>query len=84
MNRISTSGSYDGECYTINVAFNDFHVMTLDGISREDLFELASCITCMMPIESERSPFLLYIPEPLTKTTVAINMSAEGTANAKG
>jgi hypothetical protein len=25
--------------------------MTLDGISREDLFELASCITCMMPQE---------------------------------
>jgi hypothetical protein len=49
MNRISTSGSYDGESYTINVAFNDFHVMTLDGFSREDLFELASCITCMMP-----------------------------------
>jgi len=48
---IAVSGSYDGECYTINVAFNDFHVMTLDGISREDLFELASCITCMMPQE---------------------------------
>lgn len=51
MNRIETSASYDGECYTINVAFNDFHVMTLDGFSREDLFELASCITCMMPQE---------------------------------
>jgi len=51
MNRISTSGSYDGECYTINVAFNDFHIMILDGFSREDLFELASCITCMMPQE---------------------------------
>ena len=49
MNRISTSGSYDGECYTINVAFNDFHVMTLDGLSREDLFELASVITTLMP-----------------------------------
>ena len=49
MNKVQTSGSYDGECYTINVAFNDFHVMTLDGLSREDLFELASCITCMMP-----------------------------------
>jgi len=49
MNKIQTSGSYDGECYTINVAFNDFHVMTLDGLSREDLFELASCITVLMP-----------------------------------
>jgi hypothetical protein len=49
MNKIQTSGAYDGECYTINVAFNDFHVMTLDGLSREDLFELASCITVLMP-----------------------------------
>lgn len=49
MNRIETSASYDGECYTINVAFNDFHVMTLDGLSREDLFELASVITTLMP-----------------------------------
>lgn len=51
MNKIQTSGSYDGECYTINVAFNDFHVMTLDGLSREDLNELASCITAMMSEE---------------------------------
>ena len=51
MNRISTSGSYDGESYAINVAFNDFHVITLDGLSREDLFELASCVTAMMSEE---------------------------------
>jgi hypothetical protein len=51
MNKIQTSGSYDGECYTINVAFNDFHVMTLDGLSREDLNELASCVTAMMSEE---------------------------------
>jgi hypothetical protein len=49
MNKIQTSASYDGECYTINIAFNQFHVMTLDGLGREDLFELASCITAMMP-----------------------------------
>jgi len=51
MNKIQTSGAYDGECYTINIAFNDFHVMTLDGLSKEDLFELASCIAAMMPQE---------------------------------
>ena len=51
MNKIQTSGSYDGECYTSNVAFNDFHVMTLDGLSREDLNELASCVTAMMSEE---------------------------------
>jgi hypothetical protein len=51
MNKIQTSGAYDGECYTINVAFNDFHVMTLDGLSREDLNELASCVTAMMSEE---------------------------------
>ena len=51
MNKIQTSGSYDGESYAINVAFNDFHVITLDGLSREDLFELASCVTAMMSEE---------------------------------
>ena len=51
MNRIETSASYDGECYTINVAFNDFHVMALDGLSRDDFFELASVITTLMPQE---------------------------------
>lgn len=46
--KIQTSGTYDEECYTLNIAFNDYHVVTLDGLSKEDMLELKSCIDCMI------------------------------------
>jgi len=46
--RIQTSGTYDEECYTLNIAFNDYHIVTLDGLSKEDMVELKSCIDCMI------------------------------------
>lgn len=46
--RIQTSGTYDGEFYTLNISFNDYHVVTLDGLSKEDMLELQSCIDCMI------------------------------------
>jgi hypothetical protein len=46
--RIQTSGTYDEEFYTLNIAFNDYHVVTLDGLSKEDMLELKSCIDCMI------------------------------------
>jgi len=46
--RIQTSGTYDGEFYSLNIAFNDNHVVTLDGLSEEDMVELQSCIDCMI------------------------------------
>ena len=46
--RIQTSGSYDGEFYSLNIAFNDCNVVTLDGLSHEDMLELQSCIDCMI------------------------------------
>lgn len=46
--RIQTSGTYDGEFYTLNIAFNDYHVVTLDGFSKEDMLELQSCLNCMI------------------------------------
>ena len=46
--RIQTSGSYDGEFYSLNVSFNDYNVVTLDGLSHEDMLELQSCIECMI------------------------------------
>jgi len=48
MKRIQTSGTYDGEFYLLNIAFNDNHVVTLDGLSEEDMLELKSCIDCMI------------------------------------
>lgn len=46
--RIQTSGAYDGEFYTLNIAFNDYNVVSLDGLSRADMLELQSCIDCMI------------------------------------
>lgn len=46
--KIQTSGTYDGEFYILNIAFNDYHVVTLDGLSKEDMLELQSCIDCMI------------------------------------
>lgn len=46
--KIQTSGTYDGEFYALNIAFTDNHVVTLDGLSKEDMLELLSCVDCMV------------------------------------
>lgn len=46
--KIQTSGTYDGDFYSLNIAFNDYHVVTLDGLSKEDMLELQSCVDCML------------------------------------
>jgi hypothetical protein len=46
--RIQTSGTCEGEFYTLNIAFNDYNVVSLDGLSRADMLELQSCIDCMI------------------------------------
>ncbi len=45
---IQTCGSYDGDYYTLCLAFSDQHAMTLDGLSKEDLEEIKSCIECLL------------------------------------
>ena len=46
--RIQTSGTFDGEFHTINIAFSDHHLISIDGLSKEDMLELKSCIDCMI------------------------------------
>lgn len=47
---IQTSGCFDEitGIHTINIAFDDNHVITLDGLNKEDMQELKSCIECML------------------------------------
>lgn len=45
---IQTSGVFDGEVYSLNVAFTNQHVVSLEGLSHEDMLELKSCIDCML------------------------------------
>jgi hypothetical protein len=50
MRTIQTCGGFDGEVYNITVAFEK-HVITLDGLSKEDIYQIASCALCMLPEE---------------------------------
>lgn len=47
--KIQTCGSYHpDEDYTLTISFNDYHTITLDGLTKEDMLELKSCIDCML------------------------------------
>ena len=48
LNPIQTCGGFDGDVYNITICFTDIHCITLDGLSKEDMLELKSCIDCML------------------------------------
>ena len=52
--KIQTAGTFDGEYYSLIIGFHDSHAVTIDGLSKEDMLELRSCVDCM----------LLEAPEP--------------------
>ena len=45
---IQTCGGFDGEVYSLTIAFTDQHAINLDGLSYEDMLQLKSCIDCML------------------------------------
>lgn len=54
--KIQTCGSFHPEeGYTFSIAFGDGPCMTLDGLTKEDVFEIASCALCMLPDEDYRT-----------------------------
>lgn len=54
--KIQTCGSFHPEeGYTFSIAFGDGPCMTLDGLAKEDIFEIASCALCMLPEEDYRT-----------------------------
>jgi aerobic-type carbon monoxide dehydrogenase small subunit (CoxS/CutS family) len=48
MRTIQTAGTYVYDCYTLILSFTDNHAITLDGLSREDMLELQSCVNLML------------------------------------
>ncbi len=49
MNFIQTCGSYTpNDGYSVCISFNEFHTITLDGLTKDDMLELKSCIECMI------------------------------------
>ena len=61
--QIQTCGSYLGNdnSYTFSIAFGDGPAMSLDGLTKEDIYEIASCAMCMLPEEDCRT---LLSPQP--------------------
>lgn len=50
--KIQTCGScHPEDGYSFSIAFGDGPCMTLDGLSKEDIYEIASCALCMLPDE---------------------------------
>ena len=51
MRTIQTGGSYnpDGDVYSLTIAFEwTKKVINLDGLSKDDMLEIKSCIDCML------------------------------------
>ena len=57
MSKIQTCGSYIkiDDCYSFSIAFGDGPCMSLDGLTKEDIYEIASCALCMLPDEDYRT-----------------------------
>lgn len=55
--QIQTCGSFieTDNLYTFSIAFGDGPAMSLDGLSKEDIYEIASCALCMLPDEDYRT-----------------------------
>ena len=48
--QIQTCGSCNPEDgYSFSIAFGDGPCMTLDGLTKEDIYQIASCAMCMLP-----------------------------------
>ena len=57
--QIQTCGSYNqlDDYYTFSIAFGDGPAMSLDGLSKEDVIEIASCALALLPEEDSRTLF---------------------------
>jgi hypothetical protein len=50
--RIQTCGGYNPtDGYSFSISFGDGPLMTLDGLEEEDIYEIASCVLCLLPEE---------------------------------
>lgn len=56
MNNIQTCGGYNPEDgYSFTICFGDGPAMTLDGLTKEDICDIASCALCLLPEEDART-----------------------------
>jgi len=57
MNRqIQTTGGYNpDDGYTFAMCFGDGPLMSLEGLTKEDIYEIASCALCLLPEEDYKN-----------------------------
>lgn len=54
--QIQTCGGYNpDDGYSFSIAFGEGPAMTLDGLTKEDIYQIASCALCMLPDEEYES-----------------------------
>jgi hypothetical protein len=46
---IQTTGGYSPDLgYSLSICITDTHCITVDGLSKEDMLEIKSCVDCML------------------------------------
>lgn len=54
--QIQTSGGYDpDDGYSFAICFGNGPLMSLEGLTKEDIYEIASCALCMLPDEDYKT-----------------------------
>ncbi len=54
--QIQTTGGYNpDDGYTFAICFGDGPLMSLEGLTKEDVYQIASCALCMLPDEDYRT-----------------------------
>jgi hypothetical protein len=57
--QIQTCGGYnEDDGYSFTIAFGNGPAMTLDGLTKEDIYQIASCTLCMLPEDEYRTLLL--------------------------
>lgn len=46
LDHIQTAATFNGDYYSLIIAFTDQHAINIDGLSHEDMLQLKSCIDC--------------------------------------
>lgn len=56
MRQIQTWGGYNkDDGYTFALAFGNGPLMSLEGLTEEDIYEIASCALCLLPESVSRT-----------------------------
>lgn len=56
MSKIQTCGGYnEDDGYTFAICFGDGPLMSISGLTEDDIYQIASCALCMLPESVSRT-----------------------------